>query len=228
MVKDPTAFRQRWGTGHDSILAGTFAADSLKNSGEEIKLSYGAGTQILSFTYADAAPWPTAADGNGPTLVLKLPNTLPDHALAENWRPSVLTGGSPGADDGYTFALWAAQHPGASDPDADDDKDGLSNRLEYAFNQDPTVSSPNVITGSTQEINVLGQSARYLTVTFKRRTDVLDVSYTPQVSSNLTSWTPATELVSAAANPDATVTETWRSATPVEDATRLFVRVQVQ
>ena len=228
MVKDPAAFHQRWGTSHDSILAGTFTADSLKNSGEEIKLSYGAGTQILSFTYADAAPWPTTADGNGPTLVLNLPNLLPDHALAENWRPSVQTGGSPGADDGYTFALWAAEHPGASDPNADDDKDGLSNRLEYAFNQDPTVFSPNVITGSTQEINVLGQTARYLTVTFKRRTDVLDVSYTPQVSSNLTSWSPATELVSAVANPDATVTETWRSATPVEDATRLFVRVQVQ
>ena len=124
--------------------------------------------------------------------------------------------------------MWAAEHPGASDPNADDDKDGLSNRLEYAFNQDPAAPSPSVITGGTQEIIVLGQADRYLTVTFKRRTDVLDVTYTPQVSSNLTSWSPATELVSAVANPDATVTETWRSATPMDDATRLFVRVQVE
>ena len=228
MVKNPAAFRRRWGTGHDSILAASFPADSLRNSGEEVKLSYGAGTEVRSFIYDDLAPWPEAADGTGSTMVLKLPNSLPDHTLPANWRASTFPGGSPGADDGYTFATWAALHPGAGDPNADGDSDGLTNRLEYAFARDPSSPSPAVASGSLENFTVAGAPGRYLTITFTRRTDVLDLSYNPEFSADLAAWSPATVLVSSTLNTDCTLTETWRAATAVELERRLFVRVKVE
>lgn len=226
VVKDLNAFHQRYGTSHDSLIAGTFAADNLRNSGEEIKLSYGAGTEVRAFTYTDTDPWPAAADGSGATLVLKNPNSFPDHTLPENWRASNVPNGTPGADEtGLTYAAWAAAYPNASDPNADSDSDGLTNRLEYAFNQNPGVASTAApVTGSVQQA---GQE-RYLTVTFTKRTDALDLTYTPEFSSSLTTWAPATVLVSSTANPDGTATETWRASSPVTTESHLFVRVRVQ
>ncbi len=228
VVKDPAAFRLRWGTGHDSIIAGTFPNDNLRNGGEEIKLSYGAGTEVRRFTYDDAAPWPEAADGSGSTLVLSQPNSLPNHTLPENWRASTFTGGSPGNDDGYTFATWAAMHPGASDPNANGDSDELNNRLEYAFAQNPSSPSPLPVAGGVLDLTVAGVPGRYLTITFTRRTDVLDLSYTPEVSSNLTAWITAPVMVSSTTNSDSTVTEVWRASSPVSNEARLFVRVRIE
>ncbi|HEX2748067.1 MAG TPA: lamin tail domain-containing protein, partial [Verrucomicrobiales bacterium] len=228
VVKDLNAFHQRWGTDHDSIIAGTFGTDNLKNSGEEIKLSYGAGTVVRSFSYTDTDPWPAAADGTGRTLVLIAPNTRPDHALPESWRASALMGGSPGADDGLTYATWAAGHPGAGNPDEDPDHDGLSNRLEYAFSQDPAIpAAGSPVSGTIALFTVGNQAGQYLTVTFTRRTDASDLTYVPEFSSTLASWTPATELVSSTANPDGTATETWRASSPVSAASHLFVRVRI-
>ncbi len=42
----------------------------LNNSGETIVLSNASGSVIDSVAYSDSAPWPTAADGGGPSLVL--------------------------------------------------------------------------------------------------------------------------------------------------------------
>jgi hypothetical protein len=219
VVKDVNAFRQRWGTSFNAIIAGSYGAANLKNTGEEIKLSYGAGTEVRAFTYSNAAPWPASADGTGRTMVLKSPNTAPDHTLPENWRASAALGGSPGADDLYTYATWAAQFPGIGDGNANPDGDELNNKLEYAFARDPSAPNPIPVTGNIQ--------GGYLTITFPRRTDVSDLTYTPQFSTDLTSWAPATVLVSSTPNADGTVTETWRAASPLSNAPRLFARVRV-
>ena len=55
------------------------------------------------FTYDDKNPWPTEPDGNGPSLVLISPESLPDHDDAENWRSSLEDGGAPGDSDGNPF-----------------------------------------------------------------------------------------------------------------------------
>ncbi len=47
-----------------------------------------------SLTYDDAAPWPTAADGQGYTLELK--NSALDNSLAASWGASLNIGGTPG------------------------------------------------------------------------------------------------------------------------------------
>ena len=126
------------------------------------------------------------------------------------------------------FEAWSAGFPNASDPNADPDNDGLVNRLEYAFNQNPAVTGAAPVTGAVQTLNVGGQNGRYLTITFIKRIDSLDLSYTPEFSSNLASWIPATELVSSTPGPGSTVTEIWRSSDPVTTAQRFFVRVRIQ
>ena len=219
IVKDVNAFRQRWGTGHDNRIAGSYGADRLSNGGEEIKLSYGAGTEVRSFIYDNTTPWPAAADGTGSTLVLRSPDTVPDHAIAANWRASAAPGGSPGADDLYTYALWAARFPGIGDAGANPDGDELNNRLEYAFALDPGAPDPAPVSGSIQ--------SGFLTITFTRRTDTADLSYVPEFSPDLTTWTPATVRTASVPDADGTVTETWRSAGPVSGTSRFFARVRV-
>ncbi len=66
----------------------------LSNGGNHLFIKDGT-TTIDSVFYDDAAPWPTAPDGDGPSLELKNPSL--DNALAENWQASYVNGGTPGA-----------------------------------------------------------------------------------------------------------------------------------
>src|SRR4029434_820362 len=85
VVKNVAAFTMRYGAGQP--IAGSYGSDSLSNGGEEIKLSYGAGTAIRDFIFSDAAPWPTTADGAGYSLVRRFPeNTALDDTDTAN-RP---------------------------------------------------------------------------------------------------------------------------------------------
>ncbi len=95
LVKNLTAFQARYGTGLP--VAGVYTG-SLDNAGEPLALT-ATSVVVREFTYDDAAPWPVTPDGNGATLVLDDPLSNPDHSLAQNWRASFVTGGSPGSVD---------------------------------------------------------------------------------------------------------------------------------
>ncbi|MCB1127599.1 MAG: lamin tail domain-containing protein, partial [Verrucomicrobiae bacterium] len=112
LVADPVAFA----TVHPGVsIAGTFTG-SLDNGGERIALTDSFGAEILSFTYDDRLPWPEAADGGGPGLVLIAPENLPDPNLAINWRSSTVSGGNPAGTDrvpylGGDLAAYALAGP---------------------------------------------------------------------------------------------------------------------
>ncbi|NIP95975.1 MAG: hypothetical protein GWO24_22075, partial [Akkermansiaceae bacterium] len=57
------------------------------------------------------------------------PGSDPDHGDPLNWRASVAAGGSPGESDAIEFT---------GDPDGDDNGDGLSNFMNYAFGEGRT------------------------------------------------------------------------------------------
>ena len=81
---------------------GPFLGD-LSNGGEEVRLRdngrwlgrdfYPETIDVL--TYDDEAPWPTEADGEGPSLELR--DLSLDNDLASSWQVSPLLGGSPGS-----------------------------------------------------------------------------------------------------------------------------------
>jgi hypothetical protein len=228
VVRNPAAFEKRYGPGKP--VAGSFPNDQLRNSGEEVKLSYGAGIEIRSLTYLDTAPWPTAADGQGPSLQLVSPQSRPDHSLPQNWQASLATLGSPGAPDsaGTTFAAWAAAFGLPADPTADTDHDGSSNKLEYALVTDPrTALSTPAVTAAVEIIAVNGTPAPYPTLSFLRRTDATDLSYIVEFSQNLAPWSANGTFLRSVPVTPGVARDTWRSPDPVTAHPHGFGRVRV-
>jgi hypothetical protein len=222
LVKNPAAFAIRY---PGVTIAGTYGADNLANAGEEVKLSYGAGAAIIEFTYDDNAPWPATPDGDGPTLVLRTPlKPGLDHGQPAEWRASNVAYGSPGSSDGYNYNTWAAGYPGLGGKDADDDRDGSANRLEYAFASHPQQAGSNRIP-TAQFVSVAGET--YASLTFTRRIDAEDTWFGVQFGSDLAVWNIPGVLLSAVNNGDGTETQVWRSADPVSIQDRLYGRVLV-
>jgi spore coat protein CotH len=74
-----------------------WSSGKLSNKGELLVLKDETGQIIDSVEYDDKHPWPTEADGEGPSLELKADqrnNASNDHG--ENWMPSSCDGGTPG------------------------------------------------------------------------------------------------------------------------------------
>ncbi|CAM2955784.1 heme-binding protein [Rariglobus hedericola] len=70
-------------------------------------------------------------------------------------------------------------------PGVDTDGDGLSNLFEYAFGLDPRVADA---AGAGPMISVNGSSR--LEIVFRRVSAAIDLVYSVEVSTNLTTWTP--------------------------------------
>lgn len=222
IVKNVTAFQMRYGTGFNAIIAGSYPSDNLSNSGEELKLSYGAGTEIRRFTYDDAAPWPIEPDGTGRTLVLRSPQTIPNHALPSSWRTSITVGGSPGADDGSVYSLWQTTNgaPGQT-ANQDHDGDGVPNGVEHFLGGNTNTTGFTALPGVVNSGGTLsvtwpkgsGYPGEYLT------------DFVVETSETLTgSWT-----VEALA-PGGPVTETSTSVRytfPIPLGARKFVRLRI-
>ena len=128
-----------------------------------------------------------------------------------------------------TFAVWAADYPGAADPLADTDKDGITNLLEYALLADPTQPSPNTLpVQSVQSHSVGGVTGDYLTLTVTRRNDSSDLQYFVEFVPNLQStWVANGTLVSTAPGSNGTVVETWRAPTPIAVTPNQYGRLRV-
>jgi hypothetical protein len=109
-VQNLSAFEYRYGPGIN--VAGQYSG-KLDSAGERVVLVDAAGLPIHDFTYDDAAPWPTAPDGGGPSL--EVIDTDGDYNSAANWKASLLVGGSPGA---------ASPQPCYGDMEPDSDVDG--------------------------------------------------------------------------------------------------------
>lgn len=226
IVKNTAAFKMRYGTGKP--IAGQWSAgDSLNNSGEQVKVSFGAGSAIQDFNYDDKAPWPEQADAGGYSLVLKAPETRPDHTKAANWRASYVFGGTPGGDDRRYFTDWAATN-NVTDPLADADGDGVTNLLEYVLGGDPHTGDRAVLPAQgLQVFTVNGVTESYLTLTIRRFASSEDVAYEVVWSPDLATWTANGALVSSTPNGDGTVTEVWRAPFPASVG-RYFGQLRVR
>jgi len=90
-------------------------------------------------------------------------------------------------DNQPAFHAWLdAAYPGVSDPAvigdlADPDRNGVSNLLEYALGA-PSANHSNAT------LPIGGTNSGYLALTFTRPTVATDVTYTLQISSDLTTW----------------------------------------
>ncbi len=97
VVRNLEAFRIRYGNA--PRVLGAFQAGGLANEGERIELLAADGSTIVDLTYDDAAPWPEAADGSGPSLELIHAAVLPISGMSDGryWRASS-NNGTPGRE----------------------------------------------------------------------------------------------------------------------------------
>jgi hypothetical protein len=90
---DPIAF----GTRYPGVSTDYQFIRELNNGGETITWLDPQGATILAVTFDDVAPWPTAPDGDGYSLVIIDPSASASEPT--NWRASSFIYGSPGEDD---------------------------------------------------------------------------------------------------------------------------------
>ena len=123
IVANEDAFKIRYQFSETpDFVVGTFTKN-LSNSGERIKLSYGAGTSVVDFEFKDHSPWPQNADGKGHSLVLVQHRSVSNHQDPKNWRISTYNGGTPGNNDTVIFS---------GDANGDANSNGISDLMEYA------------------------------------------------------------------------------------------------
>ena len=213
VARNLAGFESRHGPGLP--VAGAYGPDSLSNSGENLKLSFGLGSAIHEFTYDDASPWPEAADGSGASMVLIAPDSRPDHAIGSHWRATT-DAGNPGRSDAITFS---------GDPNLDGDSDGLVALLEHAFGtSDADASDASKLSSGTIDLG----ASDHVTITYQRNPAAEDVTISFQKSTDLATWTndPGTVLLSATPQPGGTELVTYRLVAPIAAGQRCFIRVK--
>jgi len=217
VVRDSEAFEFRYGATFIDRVVGEFSSDTgLSNGGERLALGGFGGSTVRDFIYNDRAPWPTAADGGGYSLVLSNPSANPDHSIAANWHSSPSVGGTPGSSDSVDYGSWAAA---IGNPDAagDDDGDGRSALLEFASGTNPAVSE------SISEAVRVGNGA----VAFRRNLRADGLEFELESSSDLLNWQSADDAWSYVSEEnlgDGTALLHYR---PMGETTALYIRQRV-
>ncbi len=236
LAENAAAFASRYGAGLP--LAGIFTGN-LNDSGETVRVIDGAGAGIALFTYDDAPPWPLAPDGDGAALVLIAAQF--DPAIGANWRASYSTGGKPGELDVLTLADWRTQIFSAADladpakestvwgAAADPDRDGIFNVLEFALASSPLASAsrPEIV----PSVFTAAPGMQFLRATYRVREGTIGLAITPQVSSDLITWTADTRILNGPASQgDGTALIVVEDSTPLPTASgaRRFLRLHVQ
>ncbi len=236
LVNNKAAFLLRYGSGPAALIAGEYLG-KLANSGERLLLTGADGPDadqepdvIHDFSYLDGSPWPEAADGNGPSLELREPALLPDHAVAANWSASAAWGGSPG---GLSVPLdwnhWRLRYLSGGQGTATDDPDGdgLNNLLEFALGTLPDVANPaDALELKIQEWNGVG----YPTLTARLGRQAAGCSIRAQVSADLREWQDAVAWDESVTQPAETAFQVrrWRDTLPAGEGAARYFRLKVE
>ena len=223
-VNDIDAFRSRYGSGLDSLIAGEWGGGSLSNGGELVTLTDELGLVVFSFEYDDSEPWPVSPDENGTSLTLSDPfsgglsNSL-------SWTVSSTVGGSPGGIETTSPFLSWLQGRGQIDPLAIKEGEVTSNLLTYAFGFDLTNEyggiKPNLV-------NIEGQD--YISFTFSRRTSDDALDYQIQLSLDGVNWSNGINEILKVEEIDLidnVKSITYRMKNPVGSGSKTFFRVFV-
>ena len=173
IASNPHAFAMRYGT--QIPLAGwtlhPFRNSSLANSGETLTLHAADSTTLFSARYKDR---PDITDGGGFSLEYRGPTTGLYLEQWEDYKASRLSGGTPGraglALANQSFIQWQPLHFNAaqindsavSGGNADPDRDGLPNFIEYACGTPPFIPNSRELL-SISHGTVDGQRAVLLT-----------------------------------------------------------------
>jgi hypothetical protein len=223
IVSNRQAFLARYGIGNEAIILGEFDRDSnLSNGGETLELRDTENNVVFAFRYNDTAPWPTAPDGNGPSLYLVSANTLSSKlGEAGRWQPSSTPNGSPGFEAKLSYTQWAKQNygnpttPGSSPGDI---ANGTTdpNLVLYAQGADLT----NTVVRKTSFMTINDEILA--TFTYQVRSSLSDVTITTEVSDDLIDWRSDTIIVTSSPQANGVTYITVRANTPTLSTGKYF------
>ena len=132
-----------------------------------------------------------------------------------------------------TFSAYASQYfnqaqladPTVSGPTANPAHDGMSNLLKYALGLDPTL--PDAQSGAP----VISTANGSLTLTFVRPPGLTGITYVPEVSGDLATWSSgpaATQTVSTTLLDAQHEQVVVRDLVPISGTTKRFIRLEVK
>jgi hypothetical protein len=227
LVRNTAAFQARYGAAIP--VAGTFAPDSLNNTGETLTLNDATGREIVSFTWDD--DWLPHSDGEGWSMVPRNPVNTATLNAAAGWALSIQRNGNPGSANGTSFATefaaWQTANftaeelanPAVSGMGADPLQEGIPHLLRYALGLTPQASAIRSMPAAV----ISGGMLRF---DFRRLKGAADIDYTVETSAELGAWTPLTGQP-VLLNDNGDGTETVRLETPAT-APRKYARLRVQ
>ncbi len=213
LVQDSAAFAEAYSNG--VRILGQYEG-RLNNGGETLRLLAANGAVITEITYSDEDPWPTDADGGGGSLVY----SGGDADDAANWNASVEAGGNPGegtdAAESINYVMWKITHNIVADHD-DQDRDGLTNLMEYALGGNLAEPSSHLLPKVTPDGGLL----------IAKRADADDLEIGIEFSTDLEQWQPAESFeVVGSVREDERLILTYRdeSGLPQQE---IFVRLRI-
>ena len=223
IVSHRQAFLARYGIENEAIILGEFDRDSnLSNGGETLELRDSKDNLVFSFQYNDKSPWPTAPDGNGPSLYLVSADT-PSSKLgeAERWQASNVPNGTPGFETKLSYTQWAKQtygSPATPGSRPGDIANGTSdpNLVLYAQGADLTNTVVRRTSFTTINDEILA------TFTYQVRSNLSDVTITTEVSDNLLDWRSDTNIVTSSPQANGVTYITVRATTPTLTTGKYF------
>ena len=217
LVSNLDAFRARFGSDYDDIIAGEYSGQ-LSNGGETIRFVGNDESLIHEFNYDVSSPWPdlTLMDGHSIQLI----DSSLSHDAGSNWRASGNVDGDPQNALGYAAWLSAFFTPGEVDstaitgPEEDGDGDGWSNYLEYALGTVPNSAGdfPVSIQPSLEDHD----GDLYLTITYTRSVNSGEVQFSAETSDDLVIWSAGgVAILPEVTNPDGSISAKFRYPIPV-------------
>jgi len=212
LARNPAQFAVRFpGVTPNGVYSG-----KLENNGEPLTLSGPLGQVIFSVAYDNAAPWPAEADNSA--LSLQRMNFTTAVTNAAGWLAAPPTPGGPpepglvDADGDNLPDQWEEMH-GVTDPNADDDGDGLTNYQEYLAGTEPRDEDDRLRLEILRPDSVPGGLA--VVVGFNARSNrTYSVLYRESNSPTNTAWQSLARFSSVPTNRLITVTNLIRPDAP--------------
>jgi hypothetical protein len=208
-------------------------ADAATTAALTVNLSI-SGTATPGSDYTAIPATVTIPAGASSTTVAVLPVT---DAIAEGPETAILTAASgtgyyvssPSSGtvtiedlpaDNWRFAKFgaAANTPSISGDDADPDRDGITNLMEFALNANPQASDSALLPA-------VSKSGGTLSLTYRKNVAATDVTYTVLQSDDVAGWTPAT--VTEQILSDDGSTRVIKASITTGSATEKFLRLKV-
>lgn len=214
-------------SGTASTLNGSVASEGAAIVGSKWTKVSGTGSAIFANS---ANPVTTVTFSRAGAYVLRLSGS---NANAEVFNDlTVNVAANPNIyDDWINSAYPSTTDTSIIGPDADPDHDGISNRIEWALGLNPTKADAAPWTTGQAGLPVEGWWSdgmnTYLSLQVRRPIGLIGVTYSAEVTGDLTTWSAAVQVGTPTDDGDGSETVIFRDTLSRDQASRRYIRLKI-